>query len=178
MLRLDRRALRDPNESHPPARQQHCVVDDTRGVLIQWTEAGTWYPAGEQGFQYSAPGVAFTFIANVGGASAEEGRAADGRIFVLLSGLDDFLTARAEGWTAAAIQRIAMDIETAMLLWPDLVPPALNRRVAFWFPDRHPTRYGDWVALSAFMGGGQSATQQGGDATEWLRIRAWKGDIV
>lgn len=179
MLRLERRALRDPNEAEPPVRLQDCVDDDARRLLIQWTEEGTWYLAGEQGFQYTVPGLAFTFIANVGGASAEEGRVADGRVFVLLNGLDAYLTARHGALTVAEVRRIAMDIEETMMLWPGLVPSGLARRVYFWFPDRHPTRYAHWLALRDLFGIGPTAQPQGDDVgVEWLQRRAWKGSIV
>ncbi|HJQ60731.1 MAG TPA: hypothetical protein VJ890_27755, partial [Vineibacter sp.] len=144
-----------------------------------WTEEGTWYPAGEQGFQYTLSGLAFTFIANVGGASIDEGRPADGRIFVLMSGLDDYLTARADASKPASVRRIAMDIEEAMRLWPDLVPSGMERRIYFWFPERHPTRYGDWVALREVFGIGRLTPRQGDDIDiEWLRSRVWKGSIA
>lgn len=125
------------------------------------------------------PALAFAFIANVGGASAHEGRVADGRVFVLLNGLDAYLTARAGALTVASVRRIAIDIEEAMILWPGLVPAGLIRRVYFWFPDRHPTRYGDWGALRDLFGIGRWAQPQGDDVdVEWLRRRVWKGSIA
>jgi hypothetical protein len=178
VIRLDHRALSDPNEIGPPVRKQVCAVDDARGLVIQWTEEGTWYPAGEQGFQYMTPEMTFAFIANVGEDSAEEGRPPDGRIFVLLNGLADRCTADG-GLVAASARRIAADIEAAMVLWPDLVPPALNQQVYFWFPDRHPARYRDWGPLGRLFGVGQPTTQAGDDAdAAWLRNRVWKGNIA
>jgi hypothetical protein len=179
MIRLDHRPLSDPNEVDPPVRTQACAVDDARGLVIQWTEEGTWYPAGEQGFQYTSPENTFTFIANVGGDAPEEGRIPDGRIFVLLNGLADRCDADAEAVTAASTRRMATDIEEAMILWPDLVPASLNRQVYFWFPDRHPTRYRDWGALGRMFGVGQQMTQAGDDVdAAWLRNRVWKGNVA
>lgn len=178
MIRLDHRVLRDPNEFGAPARKQSCIVDDTRGLLVQWTEEGTWYRAGEQGFQYMSPSVTFAFLANVGGELADEGRLADGRIFVLLNGLTDCCAVTAE---VAHIRQIGMDIEQAMILWPDLVPVGIQRRVYFWFPDAHPTRYrqSTWGALGRVFGVGRPA-MGGGDAGDvaWLQNRVWKGPIA
>jgi len=176
MIRLEHRTLRDPNEIDPLARKQACVVDDTRGLLIQWTEEGTWYRAGEQGFQYMSPDVTFAFLANVGSDPADEGRSADGRIFVLLNGLADHCMATVE---APMVRRVAMDIEQAMILWPDLVPAGLQRQIYFWFPDRRPTRYRSWGALGRVFGIGQPMTQAGDDGdAAWLQSRVWKGHIA
>ena len=178
MIRLDHRVLRDPNEFGAPARKQACVVDDTRGLLIQWTEEGTWYRAGEQGFQYTLPDMAFAFLANVGGKPADEGRLADGRIFVLLNGFADCCAAKAE---IAQVRRIGTDIEQAMILWPDLVPAEMQRHVYFWFPDTHPARYREstWGALGHVFGIGRLAMLAGDDDdVAWLQNRVWKGHIA
>ncbi|MGE0424667.1 MAG: hypothetical protein AB7O88_20585 [Reyranellaceae bacterium] len=163
MIRLDRRPLRDPADDNPPARLQDCVVDDARQLLIHWTVDGSWEPAGEQGFLYHSPGLTFPFIANVGGVAAAEGRAADGRIFVLTHGLTMEAAQRLD---TSVVRRLAMDIEAAMLLWPELVPDSLARSVFFWFPDRHATVYEGRPGLPA------------GIEASWFGDKVWMGEIA
>lgn len=163
MIRLDRRRLRDPTDEDAPVRLQDCVVDDGRQFLIQWTLDGSWEPAGEQGFLYCSPAATFPFIANIGGDAAIDGRAADGRTFVLLHGLTAGV---AQGLDASAVGRLAMDIEAAMLLWPELLPDCLPRSVFFWFPDRHATVYESRPGLLA------------GIDVSWFGDKVWIGEIA
>lgn len=134
MIRLDRRRLRDRYDPASSEQLQDCAVDDARGVVIHWSAEGSWEPAGEVGFAYVERSLAFPFLVNAGSTAASEGRKPDGRLFVFPHGLRRVPTERLG---EEAVRRIAVDIEAAMLSWPDLVAADPPRSVYFWFPQRH-----------------------------------------